>query len=855
MNFADCIQKAIDEKKLSKKKGQKAIDNYNVLLNKHLANGSGADAAAKAASEIAGLEAKLIAQKKRNVVLQYNAIQTQWQKADAAAKANMQEWDDIKSKSAIVRALDSSIGSRWLFYKPSHNRELQKILMTADSHAKGMESFYLNKIRTSLDKYQTSFKDGINPFAANIPTENKQFLEKVWRAAAGEKMEGKTINDAGTEIRAAFDELHELYDKAGGVLGKIENWMPQIHDAGAIKGAGYDRWFNDVINNLDWNKIVNDDGIPFILQADVDKGNYTPALHSFMENVYATLSTDGMNKVVKAGEAGKTRAPTSGGIARRHGHSRVLHFKSPEAQLGYNKMYGNPDVYGQLLRHITSMTKDIAVMRNMGPQPDALVENFAMRSGGVDNFTRKMNNVLQGRTAMTGSESETYKWMRGTQSFLQSAQLGSAFIPAIGDSVYSHYAAKLAGLDGVGTFKNYFTKLTPKEMEAHIFINEASMGNMMEANLSGETMAGMDKTAADKFMETGQKLSTWNMRLSLLSGLTEHGKNNITGSAFAKVAATRELAFDKLPEEFRVLMENSVGMTAKDWDIIRSATPTKLTNTDIEFTFPSDVANGWQKTSELTGISKGGINTEIWQDAAFKYEAYIQYLRRLATNEPTLQTKAVTTGGMTTDTPERMGMNMLFMYRAFPITMWNNYVRTLAMRAAKNGGSEMAGFILATTGAGLATLWAKDVKNNKTPREIDAGVVGQAMLQGGALGIFGDFVKSDSNRFGQSLAQTLAGPMIGFLGDTAKLIKGDALDAAYGYAVENDTKGWDKFRDNSAQYAKRYLPGASLWHMRATMSYTVGENLDQFISGDEYYNRRRREQKRMIEAGQDYIKQ
>ena len=57
---------------------------------------------------------------------------------------------------------------------------------------------------------------------------------------------------------------------------------------------------------------------------------------------------------------------------------------------------------------------------------------------------------------------------------------------------------------------------------------------------------------------------------------------------------------------------------------------------------------------------------------------------------------------------------------------------------------------------------------------------GAAFLQGGGLGIYGDFLFSDVNRFDRGLAETIAGPVVGFADDVRKLTIGNVTQAIKG---------------------------------------------------------------------------
>jgi hypothetical protein len=57
---------------------------------------------------------------------------------------------------------------------------------------------------------------------------------------------------------------------------------------------------------------------------------------------------------------------------------------------------------------------------------------------------------------------------------------------------------------------------------------------------------------------------------------------------------------------------------------------------------------------------------------------------------------------------------------------------------------------------------------------------GAAAVQGGGLGLFGDFIFSDVNRYGQGFAMTVAGPMASFANDTFDLTFGNLFQAISG---------------------------------------------------------------------------
>jgi hypothetical protein len=71
------------------------------------------------------------------------------------------------------------------------------------------------------------------------------------------------------------------------------------------------------------------------------------------------------------------------------------------------------------------------------------------------------------------------------------------------------------------------------------------------------------------------------------------------------------------------------------------------------------------------------------------------------------------------------------------------------------------------TVAGYMAMTMKDAaKGYWPPRDpLDPKVITAALTQGGALGIYGDFLFGEANRFGSGALETFSGPFIGTLSD------------------------------------------------------------------------------------------
>ena len=121
---------------------------------------------------------------------------------------------------------------------------------------------------------------------------------------------------------------------------------------------------------------------------------------------------------------------------------------------------------------------------------------------------------------------------------------------------------------------------------------------------------------------------------------------------------------------------------------------------------------------------------------------------------------------------------------------------------------------------------------------------GAAFMQSGGLGIYGDFLMSDHNRFGGGIAQTIAGPVVGLAEDVLKLSMGNVQQAIEG----EDTN----VASDLVKFAGKYTPGSSLWYSRLALERNVLQQLQKFADPKAARKFRKIEKKYMRENNQGY---
>tara|TARA_X000001382_G_scaffold17172_2_gene10751 strand:- start:295 stop:837 length:543 start_codon:yes stop_codon:yes gene_type:complete len=150
--------------------------------------------------------------------------------------------------------------------------------------------------------------------------------------------------------------------------------------------------------------------------------------------------------------------------------------------------------------------------------------------------------------------------------------------------------------------------------------------------------------------------------------------------------------------------------------------------------------------------------------------------------------------------------------------------------------SFFADYFIGTTLMGGLAIQLKEMARGKDPRPMtDAKFWGAATLQGGGLGIFGDYLASSTSRFGNDLATTAAGPVVGLVGDIGRL------------AFQPDNIG-----QNSIKFLSRYTPGSSTWYSRLAFERLVLDRLMEMSNSKHRSYFRRKERNARKNYGNQY---
>jgi len=326
--------------------------------------------------------------------------------------------------------------------------------------------------------------------------------------------------------------------------------------------------------------------------------------------------------------------------------------------------------------------------------------------------------------------------------------------------------------------------------------------------------------AANRYAEvygTGMsaKLADAVMRASLLKPWTDAGRKAV-GMEFAGVLADNfGKEFDQLDDGLRRAMQ-TYDITPSDW-------------------------NRFRRTPLLN--HKGATFADLTQAGGKKFHQMVMSETDYAVPTPDSRVRAITTGGLQRGTIAGEAWRSAFMIKSFPITIATTHFYRAAYQSTLG---EKVGYtallLLSTTVFGGIALQAKDIAAGRDPRPANTPEFFLAALQqGGGLGLFGDFIFSDTNRFGGGIAETIAGPA-GQLADTAlRFTHGNIRELIQGEETHILGEG--------VEILERYTP--DIWQLHLFKS-ALFDQLEMLADPEAEKKYRRLMKKRATEYNQGY---
>ena len=181
----------------------------------------------------------------------------------------------------------------------------QSGVQSVEIHAKQLHAYWISRASDVFTETQKGFG-----FLTN-----KEKTDDIVKALFGTKSTDPEVNRIADSLASVFDDVRTTFNRNGGNVKKLDDWgMPTSHDQQKVALAGSKKWVDSIIDKVNRNKYVNEDGT---LMSDIE-------LKELLSEAYKTISTGGANKSL----SGDTSPSPIGGrakMANRHQESRVIH--------------------------------------------------------------------------------------------------------------------------------------------------------------------------------------------------------------------------------------------------------------------------------------------------------------------------------------------------------------------------------------------------------------------------------------------------------------------------------------------------------------------------------------------------
>jgi hypothetical protein len=625
------------------------------------------------------------------------------------------------------------------------------------------------------------------------------------------------------ELAAHMEMSRTELNRLGAAVGKLDGYAgPQVHDDLAMIKAGKEKWVADILPRLDVDRSFPD------AASDAE-------VKGILSGVYDTIVTGVRNDETSPLLQGKRVGPSN--LAKGMGAHRVLHFNGPDAAMEYRDLYGRGSTIQGILGQIKHHAKFAGVMDKFGPNPKAMMLSVASRiqqdlRAKLETTTdpkalEKLRKQIKSLNANEGEISylkATIDDMTGLMSRPEStsvaaignnirswqavSKLGGAVLAAMpSDTLTMAGAAMLRGQgywNGVAkTLGEFANRSNGKEISYLLGEGyDGIIGHVSSAAVAADGMPGRLSKGAELFF-----------KYSGLTGWTDTARAVSARVIAAHLGMNASKGFDKLDGSLRHVLELN-GITPEKWEAIRQSgftkagtgnhyiTPDSVRTVPDELIEPIVAGKIAEAQSTLKPDKFEAQRTKIIEAARHDLELDLHRYYADETNYAVIETDAASrrtaNGGFILGNSYRPGtvageaIRFVAQFKGFPIAFTQRVFGRAAFNPTLGTGSRALnlGTIMAgLTVAGYMAMTLKDMARGLWPPRdpTDPKVIGAAAMQGGALGIYGDFLFGSKSRFDQGAVATLSGPAVGNFEDLYALYRsardgdpnaGKALDVA-----------------------------------------------------------------------------
>jgi hypothetical protein len=535
-----------------------------------------------------------------------------------------------------------------------------KDLFNTENYAAGVYKEATKNLRDMINASETRDGTGVmrglgmRLLGLDNPAMTADVVREVYAKADGHT--GNKAAQAGAKAWLdTIEGLRTRFNAAGGDIGKLGyGYLSQAHDLAKVVATKADVWAKFIMDNqlLDRKQYVHPDG------ALLNDAEITAMLMASHE----TLATGGANK----NEPGQ--AMGTGARSNRGSDSRVIHFKDGDAWIKYMGEYGEGSLYDSMIGHISRMSRDIALVERMGPNPEATFKVQADISKRADNPHNTTFKEVMDSRSMGATPEAIWRIVSGEKGTPESRFIARNFQDArnimtaskivwgpltgladVATSLQTLHYHRIPAIEYLSAYKDQIKGiLKPLTKNEHVeFLKTQEV-------ISESLLSSMERHSGQHMTHSlFGKVTNAVMKLTLMNAWTDAARNAFSDVLMRSYTNKLGKSWQQLDEWDRYLMGNK-GITETDWAIITKATPDPL----------SPVALVSAPRIRATGL-------EGAQEAATKWSGFVSDEAQFAVVNPDLASRNITTGKP--GTPHGEVWTSVMQFKAYPMAMFTRH--------------------------------------------------------------------------------------------------------------------------------------------------------------------------------------
>lgn len=628
-------------------------------------------------------------------------------------------------------------------------------------------------------------------------------------------------------------QTHDPEKIAGGYWRELSAWTaiakggtrPSWDGAQTFAAArAFGAWRDFILPRLDERTFAGvgpetfDLGAARNLQAAGEMRDASDVRELMLHRIFTDILTGRHEAMSGADDASDFRAPPS--KARQVSEARTLHFKSPDDWVDYNDKFGRGDLYSSVIMQLGRAGKNTALMRRWGPNPELGFEAEKTRLAGearkapgaavaikaMDSWKIRSDFENVNGTAEAPENMRLASTMRTIRQGEAAGKLGSIILSKTSDLVLSGSTMARAGAGFLAGYRGFAEGLSR--------MGEAEAKEAAELMDVGARAFSNHLTSAFHAADGPLGWSAWAVQMTYKMG----------AFTFANEGVHKGIA--------QVLARHWGMESAHPWAGLKQGTRETFERYGVT---PDqwEAARGSQETL-ADGRTYWGMDRVADEDTAWKFRAMAHELIANATGEARARERVATTFGTKAGTAIGEAVRTLSQLKGFVTSVVGRHLVPAARGYAGYAPAAcLAQLILGGTLAGYMSANAKILASGQIPRGpigADAAetekIWAAALVQGGGLGLYGDFLFGDQNRNGGEFSFTqLAGPAAS---DAEQLVK--VIQQTIAGGDVSPTTGRSPLPGELVRLASRNIPIVNTWYTRLALDYLVLWRLQEAAS-------------------------